>query len=259
MKKLVIYFLNQMGICVGDIKDISPHSHHFIQISIGHQKGFNVLFKEKKIHTHAMIISNDVEHQFTGLDARQVIILIDPESIIGQELKSKVLGKKMFLNLDVNLRLLFRSVNAEEPLQVNELQDILGKLFDHLIGYDQSQNKSENHIDPRVANIQCLIKNEGIELNSTALAKAVFLSESRLMHLFKEEVGISIKYFILWQKLLRAIHLMLNGKSFTVAAVDAGFSDSAHLSRTFRRMFGVTPSEVFKNSSSVQVIMENYD
>ena len=36
--------------------------------------------------------------------------------------------------------------------------------------------------------------------------------------------------------------------SFTEAAYTAGFSDSAHLSRTFRQMFGLSLIDVFKNS-----------
>jgi AraC-like DNA-binding protein len=34
------------------------------------------------------------------------------------------------------------------------------------------------------------------------------------------------------------------GGSLTDAAHEAGFADSAHLSRTFRRMFGVAPSSL---------------
>lgn len=36
------------------------------------------------------------------------------------------------------------------------------------------------------------------------------------------------------------------------AAYGAGFADAAHMTRTFRRLFGVTPSEALRRSQSVQ-------
>ena len=39
----------------------------------------------------------------------------------------------------------------------------------------------------------------------------------------------------------------MRGASLTEAAHLAGFADSAHLSRTFRAMFGVAPSLLFKS------------
>jgi AraC-like DNA-binding protein len=39
--------------------------------------------------------------------------------------------------------------------------------------------------------------------------------------------------------LVRAIEVYAEGKSLTEAAHQAGFSDSAHFSRTFKRTFGL--------------------
>lgn len=36
---------------------------------------------------------------------------------------------------------------------------------------------------------------------------------------------------------------MMEDASIRTAAMDAGFADSAHLSRTFRLLFGLTPSD----------------
>lgn len=85
------------------------------------------------------------------------------------------------------------------------------------------------------------------------LAAQVHLSASRLRHLFQGELGISIQRYLLWQRLGRAIELATKGASLTQSAHEAGFADSAHLSRSFRSIFGISPSEIFKDSHLVQV------
>jgi AraC-like DNA-binding protein len=61
--------------------------------------------------------------------------------------------------------------------------------------------------------------------------------------------------------LMDALTQIVCGVSLTTAAHEAGFADSAHLSRTFKRMFGMTPSDLFKNDQYIQVISssERYD
>jgi AraC-like DNA-binding protein len=39
-----------------------------------------------------------------------------------------------------------------------------------------------------------------------------------------------------------AIQFAMAGRSWTEAAHAAGFADSSHLTRTFRRMFGINPA-----------------
>ena len=57
----------------------------------------------------------------------------------------------------------------------------------------------------------------------------------------------------LWLRLRRAVELLASAGSLTEAAHDAGFSDSAHLSRTFRKMFGVKPSLLLAARSFIHV------
>ena len=47
---------------------------------------------------------------------------------------------------------------------------------------------------------------------------------------------------MLWMRLNVAIQFAMAGQSWTEAAHAAGFADSAHLTRTFRRMFGMNPA-----------------
>ena len=82
------------------------------------------------------------------------------------------------------------------------------------------------------------------DLSLKTLAEVAGLSPSRFMHAFTESVGVPVRPYILWLRLQRAACDMMNGASVTNAAHRAGFSDSAHLTRTFRRMLGATPSDL---------------
>ena len=73
-------------------------------------------------------------------------------------------------------------------------------------------------------------------------AKGIYLSPSRLRHLFVEQTGLPFKTYLLWLRLVRALEIYSDGQSLTDAAHFAGFSDSAHLSRIFRRTFGLPAS-----------------
>jgi AraC-like DNA-binding protein len=76
-------------------------------------------------------------------------------------------------------------------------------------------------------------------LTINAAAQGVGLSPSRASHLFVEETGLPFRTYVLWLRVVRAVEAHTRGASLTEAAQDAGFADSAHLSRTFKRMFGL--------------------
>ena len=78
--------------------------------------------------------------------------------------------------------------------------------------------------------------------SAAELARGVGLSSERLRHLFKEQMGLPMRRYVQWLRLLRALTQALGGASMTQAAVDAGFADAAHLTRTSRRMFGLPPT-----------------
>lgn len=74
------------------------------------------------------------------------------------------------------------------------------------------------------------------------VASAVALSESRFRHLFVAATGSSFRAYLLWLRINLAIDAVMAGASWTDAAHAAGFADSAHLSRTHKRMFGIEPT-----------------
>jgi AraC-like DNA-binding protein len=72
------------------------------------------------------------------------------------------------------------------------------------------------------------------------IALELNLSESRFLHLFKDTMQIPWRPYLLWRRLICAVQTLQQGKTATEAAYIAGFSDSAHLSRTFKKQFGLS-------------------
>jgi AraC-like DNA-binding protein len=85
------------------------------------------------------------------------------------------------------------------------------------------------------------------DLSPGAVAKRQQISDSYIRKLFESE-GTSFSQFVLGRRLERA-HRMLAGpggasRSIASIAFDAGFGDLSYFNRTFKRYFGLTPSEV---------------
>ncbi|MHA6194961.1 helix-turn-helix domain-containing protein [Pseudomonas wadenswilerensis] len=95
-------------------------------------------------------------------------------------------------------------------------------------------------LQPRLAKaVQRIRQLDAEALPAAELASAAALSLSQLERLFSGELGVSVRRLVLWQRLRLALKLALSGHSLTSAAATAGFADSAHLSRTIRRHFGI--------------------
>lgn len=98
-------------------------------------------------------------------------------------------------------------------------------------------------MDPRIAQALALIHAElSPRLDRYALAAEVFLSPSRFAALFVREVGVPVRTYLIWRRLLQAIRYICQGASVTQASHETGFADAAHLSRLYRQTFGSSPS-----------------
>jgi AraC-like DNA-binding protein len=76
------------------------------------------------------------------------------------------------------------------------------------------------------------------------IAADIGVSASRLAHLFTASVGIPMRSYRRWQRLLVAAEAIAGGAGLTAAAHQAGFADGPHLARTFRRHFGLSVREL---------------
>jgi AraC-like DNA-binding protein len=79
-------------------------------------------------------------------------------------------------------------------------------------------------------------------MSQDELASRTGLERTRALRSFKTATGMTFRAFKNWTGLQAAARQIAEGELIRTAAMDAGFSDSAHLTRTFRQSFGITPS-----------------
>lgn len=77
-----------------------------------------------------------------------------------------------------------------------------------------------------------------------AVAAQVHLSESRFSHLFRQQVGMTFSTYVIYQRLMGVYTDLLQGKSITDAALDAGFYSASHFADVNRRVFGLSAGRI---------------
>ena len=84
-------------------------------------------------------------------------------------------------------------------------------------------------------------------------AEELYISPSRLSHLFSEQVGISLKSYLTLHQLKKAYQDILNGNSITDAAMNAGFDSPSHFAATVKRLMGLPTRKSLKDSRFLKV------
>jgi AraC-like DNA-binding protein len=87
-----------------------------------------------------------------------------------------------------------------------------------------------------------------LESENVSVAEAACragLSPSRATHLMSDKLGAPPRAWRPWLRLRNAIgEVAFRGANLTQAAHRAGFTDSAHLTRTCKALLGVTPTHM---------------
>src|SRR5262249_3465336 len=116
-------------------------------------------------------------------------------------------------------------------------------------------SESRRLMHPGVRKLLVRLRQSGVEEDTSlnGLADAVGLSSGRLRPSFPESVGIPLRPYLAWLRVQRSACAILAGASLTEAAHLAGFSDAAHMSRTFKLRLGLRPSSLRRMSISQSV------
>ncbi|MCW6078012.1 helix-turn-helix domain-containing protein [Clostridium sporogenes] len=78
------------------------------------------------------------------------------------------------------------------------------------------------------------------------LTKQIYLSKSRLLHLFREQTGMTLHSYLAFEKLRKTYKYFCEGRNITEACMLAGFDSASHCASTCKRMFGISLRDVYK-------------
>jgi AraC-like DNA-binding protein len=224
-----------------DFLQADPHAHSAMQLSVGLDAAPRVKLDGEWHSARGALIDSGTVHAFDCDGAMTAIGWVEVESHAGRRLREDVLDGRPYALLGAAAceRLADAIADAEASCAVAHARwrDTLRALVPGLT--------DEPEIDERIrAVLDHLRCAPSPPPTVTELAGLVHLSESRLQHVFREQVGVPIRRYLLWHRYLTAMSHLADGTSATVAAHAAGFADSAHFTRTAKSMNGFTPTKM---------------
>lgn len=155
------------------------------------------------------------------------------------------LPRTAFASLDAQLNAIYEGRLSREQAS---------RLFEAIVATVMRHLPEVKPLDERIERLLDLIeKKPGFSLDR--LANAAGLSYHRVSHLFAETMGLPLRSFLLWRKVYRSLAMFdaRNRDKLADVAREAGFTDLAHLSRTFQQAFGAPPT-YFLHSGDVKVL-----
>ena len=249
-----LFLMPDAALQISEGGNTSPHRHTVAQIIVSLDGELRVRHHEREpfIGCAAMLIPPNAPHHFADAGPTALMVWFDPATAVARAIRAWSPERMILLTSDEALQKL-------PPLPTNIqhcgkatalLETVSRALLPNLDTLPPLDKRVAATID---AMRQLPSIGEARPLDT--LAGNVHLSPSRLRHLFRSEIGVSIQQYWIGQRLLRSIQRWNQTISLTHIAHDAGFADLAHFSRAFRSSFGLTPAVTRKDSRSIQVIV----
>lgn len=245
-----IYLWPDRLLLLGPGFDTGFHRHHAAQFCVGLEAPLRLRGAENEVWQQAQgfFVAPDQPHQFDATGGPVAMLYLEAESADCRRqvdgLRSSACALVAPAGITALRRLWRHGGDVAEAAKASR----------GLLGDDDTAQRRGIELDPRLsAAIAWIGESIRTPIRIAEVADAVHVSESHLAHLFAEQIGVPLRRYVLWRRLRAALELAMRGASLTTAAHDAGFADSAHLSRTFKETFGVTPSFLFEHREHIDL------
>ena len=224
---------------------VPPHMHHAIQIVVALEGVIAIRGAHDPWHqSRGIVVQQNVEHSFDALGSLGAMLFVDPESTEGRWLSS-TLDAEITLVSEARAAAPAAALRAFAERSADAME--IGALIRHCVQSLCAGVPPTRRMDPRVTTVLNSIRaSEELRMSLESAAALAFLSPTRFQHLFKDQMGLPFRRYVLWRKLTRAMVAIGSSQSIADAAHAADFADAAHLTRTFYQMVGIAPSALMR-------------
>lgn len=209
------------------------HQHPVLEIYAACDGSSHVRIGDKIVSGQIIAIGPDAVHAIADDGKRGLAVFIDPLSEMGYSMKEELLrgdayGVTCCEELKSSLYGLLQDETYETVYSVSNqfVFELRGKMI-------------SRPFDVPVLEAIRILSEEDENFTMEAVASKVFLSKSRLAHLFSEQTGITLKSYIQYKRLEKALLKIMSGSNITEAALNTGFSGSSHISASGKKLTGM--------------------
>lgn len=204
---------------------------------------------------------NEIKHALKTMDNELIkSISADISSALKDSLENNIrnfsrdlLQLSNFLNdvlisLDINIDNFFQDGSElfgtfRKLKTIEKINDYLESFFERVLGEIGSKQKVNNSLYVNKAR-EYIDRNLYGELSLSSVADTLYVSSNYLSRIFKQEVGESFIEYVIRGKMQEAKRLLENStyKVYEIAN-ELNYRDVNYFTKTFKKTFGVTPSE----------------
>jgi AraC-like DNA-binding protein len=210
----------------GPIGESDTHAHAALQVAIASHGSVAVEATQHIYRSKVLLIPPMVSHRTMPGRNSVIFLFVEAQSDLGRALRSRCtdgVTEAPELHPHAN-----DVATLERRLRVDRLPPLDRRLAAALASLQARGSSS---------------------IRSTATE--VGLSPTRLRDLARTQLGVPLARWLLWRKLACAGRAMAQGSVLAQAALEANFADQAHLTRTMKRMLGITPTAALNSLREV--------
>lgn len=242
-----LFLWHGRALVIGPGIDSTPHAHFAAQLTLGLDRPFRARLEPAApwIETDAVLFAPNQGHQIDCSGATLAHLFAElPQR--GSRITTALRAQYHALPDFAPARAAIDAARAGR-LDIDTAEEAVRQWLDCALPAAPAHER----FDPRIGDTLDWLAahsdlHPGAHPGGATLAARVHLSESRFTHLFRQQTGLPLSRYQLWTRLLAGVEAVAAGDNMTNAAHRAGFSDLAHMSRTFRATFGVVPSQLQK-------------
>jgi AraC-like DNA-binding protein len=239
-----IYACDRLVISAGPGRENSSHRHFGAIVTIAPDGPVTLMSRDAApVVSQASVVAPNAWHRIDARNARTVTVLLGPDHPWFRYLKP-LLTAEPIVKLDFAVldgRSIPWDALFEGTCDCGEAQRAAQTILQAFGGLDPPPHE----LDARIEAVLQILRDALTDAPTPdELGRRVGLSGYTLMRRFKAQLGVRIREYVLWRRLMVALELVDGRSTIAEIAQRTGFYDQAHLTRTARRMVELAPSFV---------------